>query len=52
MKSSSRMVGADDLSALAKDLEDASARNDAEYVKSHHDTFVKKFKELAAKILG
>ncbi|MBR6986581.1 MAG: response regulator [Clostridiales bacterium] len=52
LKSSSRMVGADDLSALAKDLEDASARNDAEYVKSHHDTFVKEFKELAAKILG
>ena len=52
LKSSSKMVGADDLSALAKDLEDASAREDAEYVKAHHDIFAKQFKELAAKILG
>ena len=52
LKSSSKMIGADELSALAKDLEDASARNDEEYVKSHHDNFAKKFKELAGKILG
>ena len=52
LKSSSKMIGADELSSLAKDLEDASARNDEEYVKSHHDNFAKKFKELAGKILG
>ena len=52
LKSSSKMVGADNLSSLAKDLEDASAREDAEYVKAHHDIFAKQFKELAGKILG
>ena len=52
LKSSSKMIGADELSSLAKDLEDASARSDEEYVKSHHDDFAKRFKDLASKILG
>ena len=52
LKSSSKMIGADELSSLAKDLEDASARSDEVYVKSHHDDFAKRFRDLASKILG
>ena len=52
LKSSSRTIGADDLSEQAKALEAASKNNDMDYVKGHHDEFVRAFKELAEKITG
>jgi len=52
LKSSSRTVGADEISDRAKALEDASKNEDADYVKEHHGSFVKDLKELAARILG
>ena len=52
LKSSSRTIGADSVSADAKALEDASARGDIDFVKEHHETFVADYKTLSAKILG
>lgn len=52
LKSSSRTVGADELSDMAKALEDASAKEDAEFVKLHHDAFVAGFRALSSKVLG
>ncbi len=52
LKSSSRTIGADALSEQAKALEAASKNNDMDYVKGHHDEFVRAFKELAEKISG
>jgi CheY-like chemotaxis protein/HPt (histidine-containing phosphotransfer) domain-containing protein len=52
IKSASKTIGADDLSAQAKALEDASKNNDIGFIKEHHDPFVKDFADLAGKILG
>lgn len=52
LKSSSKTVGADGLSSKAKALEDASAKEDYDFVKANHDAFVKDFKDLSSKILG
>lgn len=51
LKSTSRMVGADDLSDKAKELQDAAGKNDMDFVKEHHPVFVSEFKELSGKIL-
>ena len=52
LKSTSRMVGADDIADKAKALEDASASEDLEFVESHHDEFVEAYKTISGKILG
>ena len=52
LKSSSRIIGADVVSALAKDLEDASKKNDMDFVQINHDNFLESYKALAAKLLG
>ena len=52
LKSSSRTIGADEVSALAKELEDASAKSNLEFVQGHHEKFVADYKALAAKILN
>ena len=52
LKSTSRMVGADDLSEQAKDLQDAAGKQDMDFVKEHHTAFVKGFKALSEKILS
>ena len=52
IKSASKTIGADDLSAQAKALEDASKNNDIAFVKAHHDSFIKDFTDLAGKLLG
>ena len=52
LKSSSRIIGADVVSALAKDLEDASKKNDMDFVQINHDNFIESFKSLSAKLLG
>ena len=50
LKSASRTIGADALSDQAKELEAASKNNDMDYVKAHHEEFIKDFKELAARL--
>ena len=52
LKSSSRIIGADAISAQAKDLEDASKKNDIDFVQLNHDNFKERYKSLAAKLLG
>ena len=52
LKSSSKMVGADMVSALAKDLEDASKKEDLDFIQINHDNFIESYKALVAKILG
>ncbi|MBR3246941.1 MAG: response regulator [Clostridiales bacterium] len=52
IKSASKTIGADDLSAQAKALEDASKNNDIAFVKAHHDSFIKDFTDLAGKLIG
>ena len=52
LKSSSKTIGADALSSKAKALEDASAKEDYDFVRVNHDAFVKDFKDLSSKILG
>ena len=52
LKSTSKMVGADDLSDQAKVLQDAAGKEDMDFVKEHHPAFVKGFKSLSEKILG
>ena len=52
IKSSSKTVGADDISARAKALEDASKNGDMDFVKSNHDEFIRNFTELAKALLG
>ncbi len=51
LKSSSKTIGADDLSAQAKALEDASKNGDTEYIKNNHEPFVTALKELSGKII-
>ena len=45
------MVGADNLSDMARDLQDAAGKEEIEYVKDHHPVFVRDFKALSEKIL-
>lgn len=52
LKSTSKMIGADDLSEQAKDLQDAAGKEDMTFVKEHHPAFVSGFKALSEKILG
>ena len=52
LKSSSKTIGADDLSAQAKALEEASRDQNTDFVMANHDAFVESFRELSAKILG
>ena len=52
LKSSSKTVGADEVSEKAKALEQASRNLDKDFVITNHDAFVRLFEELAQKILG
>ena len=52
IKSSSKTVGADDLSELARDLEMAAKRGDLDYVRQHHDALVSGSEELTVRIIG
>ena len=51
LKSASKTIGADEVSAQAKALEEASRNQDMDFVKTNHDPFIENFKKLAAKIL-
>ncbi len=52
IKSSSRTIGADEISDRAKALEDASKNDNMVFVKENHDKFVRDMKDLAGKILS
>ena len=52
LKSTSRMVGADNLSEQARDLQEAAGKGDMDFVKEHHPEFVKGFWALSEKILS
>ena len=52
LKSASKTVGADDLSEQARALEMAAKKDDIEFVKANHGSFVSDLKSLAGKILG
>ena len=52
VKSSSKTIGADDLSELAKLLESAARDSDADYVRQHHDALVSGLEDLRARIIG
>ena len=52
VKSSSKTIGADDLSELAKSLESAARDSDADYVRQHHDALVSGLEELKTRIIG
>ena len=52
VKSSSKTIGADDLSELAKSLEAAAGDSDADYVRQHHDALVSGLEELKTRIIG
>lgn len=47
LKSTARMIGADDLSDQAKGLEDAAKSRDVEYIESHHENLLVKYQETA-----
>ena len=50
LKSISKTVGADDVSELARSLEDAAKRDDATDIRSRHGTLAELFTEKAAAI--
>lgn len=50
LKSTARMTGADALSDLAKTLEDAAKKADAEYIGAHHEELLKKYREMVQNI--
>ena len=50
LKSTARMTGADALSDLAKALEDAAKKADAEYIGAHHEELLKKYREMVQNI--
>lgn len=52
IKSTSKTIGADEVSAKAKQLEDASKTEDVGYIEENHDSFIKEYKDLSNRILG
>lgn len=50
LKGVARLIGADDLSAKAKALEDASGQGDLSFVEAHHDNIISDFNELSESI--
>ncbi len=52
LKSSSKTIGADDVSEHAKALEFACKDGDGEFVKRYHEFFVEEYKSLAKKLLS
>ena len=50
LKSISSQIGAMDIAEMAKDLDRAGKASDMEYIKQHHDAFMKHYKELIDKL--
>ena len=51
LKSSSKMIGADTLSGMAKDAEDAAKNQDMSYIKGNHAGLIDKYRETVQGIL-
>ncbi|MBR0133205.1 MAG: response regulator [Lachnospiraceae bacterium] len=51
IKSTSKTIGAEELSGAAKALEVASGNSDVDFMKKHHHEFLGKFKKLSGQIL-
>ena len=45
LKSTSKMIGANTLSEMAKDMEDAAKRQDTAYIKENHEALLTKYRE-------
>ena len=52
LKSTSLTIGAEALSAQAKELEMAGKRGDGEYIRAHHAALLRAYEELCARIAG
>ena len=50
LKSSSKTIGAGEVSELAKALEDASGADDKEFVKANHEHFIQEYRKTAKSI--
>ncbi|MCR5418767.1 MAG: response regulator [Lachnospiraceae bacterium] len=50
LKSSAKTIGAAALSESAKELEDASAREDVAFIEGHHEQFCRDYRELAGQL--
>ena len=50
LKSTSLTIGAEELSAKAKELELAGKRNDADFIREHHQALLQAHEELCAKM--
>ena len=50
LKSSARMIGATEISALAKKLEDAGKSNDMEFIRENTDILLNMYRELDEKL--
>ena len=51
LKSSSKMIGADTLSGMAKDAEDAAKNQDVSYIRENHARLIDKYRETVQIIL-
>ena len=51
LKSTSRLIGANALSAKAKALEDAAKENDEKFISENHQEVMDEYKELSGMIL-
>ena len=51
LKSSSKMIGADTLSGMAKDAEDAAKNQDVSYIRENHAGLIDKYRETVQGIL-
>ena len=51
LKSSSNMIGANTLSDMAKDLEDAANKQNLAYIRENHEKFLSKYRETVQDIL-
>ena len=52
LKSTSRMIGANELSDLARALEDAGKAEDGEFIRAHHEAAMAEYKRLSEGIAG
>lgn len=52
LKSSSRLIGADSLSSMAKETEEAAKRHDTDYIRAHHEALLMQYRETAYYISG
>ena len=50
IKSSSRIIGAQDMFSRAEKLEFAARDEDMDYINSHHDDFIKDYEKLISEI--